>query len=215
MQDRAQRALFPEEPLVRLDDWYRDALIALRSLRRRRSYAAVCLATLAAGIATAVAMFAVLHAVLLRPLPVRDQDRLVYVTKHLKDDRQDLPFWLLDLTALREALNGPLARPRFNAALLLALAAVALMALGAERAQIGRGILATGLLLTALGLVLGLGVSVIAARLLESLLYGVKPVDVVTLVVTSLVLTVITILACLAPTIRAAKIDPVASLRLE
>jgi predicted permease len=143
-------------------------------------------------------------------------------------------------TSMQEAVNGPLARPRFNAALLFTLAAVALllvgtglfatisaivqqrtreigvrMALGAERAQIGRSILRTGLLLTAVGLVLGLGVSVIAARLLEGLLFGVKPVDLLTLVVTALVLTVITILACLAPTIRAARIDPMASLRLE
>jgi putative ABC transport system permease protein len=50
---------------------------ALRSLSRRPLYAALTLATLALGIGTSVAMFAVVHAVLLRPLPVQNQDRLV------------------------------------------------------------------------------------------------------------------------------------------
>jgi putative ABC transport system permease protein len=62
------------------------------SLRKRPLYSALTIGTLALGIATSVAMFAVVHAVLLRPLPVLNQDRLVFVTKHPRNDRQVLPF---------------------------------------------------------------------------------------------------------------------------
>lgn len=65
---------------------------ALRFLAKRPLYAALTLGTLSLGIATSVAMFAVVHAVLIRPLPVEHQDRLAFVTKHPRNDRQVLPF---------------------------------------------------------------------------------------------------------------------------
>ena len=52
---------------------------ALRSLRRRRTFAAVAIATLALSIGAAAAIFSVVDAVLFRPLPVRDTGRLVTV----------------------------------------------------------------------------------------------------------------------------------------
>jgi len=73
---------------------------ALRSLAKRPLYSVLCLTTLGIGIATSVAMFAVVHAVLIRPLPVLDQDRLVFVSKHPRNDRQVLPFSYLEQMAL-------------------------------------------------------------------------------------------------------------------
>ena len=64
----------------------------LRALSKRPLYATLTLATLALGLGTSVAMFAVVHAVLLRPLPVQDQNQLVFITKHPRNDRQVLPF---------------------------------------------------------------------------------------------------------------------------
>ena len=54
-----------------------DARIAGRSLWRARGFAALAVVTLAIGIAGATAMFALIQGVLMRPLPVREQDRLL------------------------------------------------------------------------------------------------------------------------------------------
>ena len=57
----------------------RDVRYALRSLRRTPSFTCVAAATLALGIGGTTAIFAVVHSVLLRPLPFRDADRLVMI----------------------------------------------------------------------------------------------------------------------------------------
>jgi putative ABC transport system permease protein len=56
-----------------------DLKIALRVLRKNPSYAAVAILTLAIGIGSATAIFSVLNAVVLRPLPYADSDRLVLI----------------------------------------------------------------------------------------------------------------------------------------
>jgi putative ABC transport system permease protein len=55
----------------------RDARLALRQLGRRRGFAAAAVLTLALGIGAPTAIFAIVHAVLLRPLPFRDASHLV------------------------------------------------------------------------------------------------------------------------------------------
>src|SRR2546425_2237621 len=52
---------------------------AARSLRRRPGFAAACILVLAAGIGAACAVFALVDAALLRPLPFRDPDRLIWI----------------------------------------------------------------------------------------------------------------------------------------
>jgi predicted permease len=56
-----------------------DARYALRRWRRHPGFAVTCIITLALGIAAATATFSVVDGVLLRPLPWKDPDRLVYV----------------------------------------------------------------------------------------------------------------------------------------
>src|SRR5207247_667268 len=53
---------------------------ALRSFSKTRGFAAVAILTLALGIGANTAIFSIVDAVLLRPLPFRDADRLVRVT---------------------------------------------------------------------------------------------------------------------------------------
>lgn len=60
----------------------RELELAARALARRPGYAAVAVFTLALGIGANVAIFTVLNAVLLRPLPYPDADRIVTIRHH-------------------------------------------------------------------------------------------------------------------------------------
>lgn len=55
----------------------RDAMLAVRLLARRPVFAATALLTLTLGLGAPTAIFSVVHAVLLRPLPYLDADRIV------------------------------------------------------------------------------------------------------------------------------------------
>jgi putative ABC transport system permease protein len=58
-------------------------------------------------------------------------------------------------------------------------------------------------------------VSLAATRLLRSLLFGVRPGDLVSYVVVALILGVVALLACYIPARRAAAVDPMLALRVE
>ncbi|MDQ3136393.1 MAG: ADOP family duplicated permease [Gemmatimonadota bacterium] len=90
-----------------IDDGARDAAVAMRSLRRAPAFAAATILTLALGIAAASAMFTAVNGILLRPLPVDDDARLVVVRKELPKDGTLSPFGHSDLRAL-ERQDGPL-----------------------------------------------------------------------------------------------------------
>ena len=89
------------------------------------------------------------------------------------------------------------------------------MALGADRGNVLRMVLAQGLRLAGWGIAIGLGLSAAASQLLSSLLYGVSALDPVTFGgVAAVVLTVGT-LATLVPARRATQVDPLVALRYE
>ncbi|HEX9944661.1 MAG TPA: ABC transporter permease [Thermoanaerobaculia bacterium] len=67
-----------------LDDIWRDLRFGLRSLLRSPGFAAVAILCLALGIGANAALFSVLNAVLLRPLPFAEPDRLVRIYEQLK-----------------------------------------------------------------------------------------------------------------------------------
>jgi hypothetical protein len=60
-----------------LSDLSRDTRFALRTLRHNPALTVAAIMTLAVGIGANTAIFSTLHAVVLRPLPFRDSDRLV------------------------------------------------------------------------------------------------------------------------------------------
>ncbi len=89
------------------------------------------------------------------------------------------------------------------------------MALGAQRGQIGSQFLSLGLRLLAAGTILGLLGAWLAGRAMQSILFDVPPLHVATLVGTGLVLGAVSLIACLIPTRRATKVDPMVALRAE
>jgi putative ABC transport system permease protein len=87
------------------------------------------------------------------------------------------------------------------------------MSLGADARKVQRMILGEGGVLLIAGLVLGVIGSLLAARLIQGLLYGVAPHDPVTLAGVAALMAAIGIGACWVPALRAARIDPGMAIR--
>jgi predicted permease len=89
------------------------------------------------------------------------------------------------------------------------------LALGALPRQIGGQFLLMGLRLLAGGILLGLPGAWLAGRAMQTLLFGVASLHVLTLTATCGVLSVVSLVACLLPTLRASRVDPMETLRYE
>lgn len=87
------------------------------------------------------------------------------------------------------------------------------MALGASRPQVLRAVLWQGFQLVGMGLAAGMLGAVLLTRMMQKLLYDVKPSDPATLAVVALTLATAAAVACYAPASRAASIDPMEALR--
>ena len=86
-------------------------------------------------------------------------------------------------------------------------------ALGASRWEQLRLVLSGGMVLTALGLGIGVFGALAFSRLLASLLFGVSSYDLWTLAAASMILTAVAAVACYLPARRATKVDPMVALR--
>ncbi|MEK6322863.1 MAG: ABC transporter permease [Acidobacteriota bacterium] len=89
------------------------------------------------------------------------------------------------------------------------------IALGAQAHDVLTLILTQGLKLALLGVALGLGAALALTRWMESLLFGVRPTDPLTLGVIAAGLLGVAVVACWIPARRATKVDPMAALRHE
>jgi putative ABC transport system permease protein len=89
------------------------------------------------------------------------------------------------------------------------------MALGADTRDAMRMMLREGLTLTAIGVAAGMALSLAMGKLLSSLLYRVSGADPVVLSAAPLLLAAVSLLACLFPARRAARVDPMTALRHE
>ena len=89
------------------------------------------------------------------------------------------------------------------------------MALGAQPGTLLRQVLAEGMILVFWGLVLGLFAAVTILGVLKTLLFGVTARDPLTLGMVVAILLVTAFAACLAPALRATRIDPMVALRDE
>jgi predicted permease len=89
------------------------------------------------------------------------------------------------------------------------------VALGATRLDVSRMVMSRAVLLTGIGVGVGLLAAASLSRLMESLLFGVAPTDPLTYLLAALTLTVVSLLATYLPARRAAIVDPVEALRAE
>jgi ABC-type antimicrobial peptide transport system permease subunit len=89
------------------------------------------------------------------------------------------------------------------------------MALGAQPGDILAMILREASVLLAVGLLLGTGLSLLATRATRTLLFGLEPHDPVTLALAAALLAAVAVTASYLPARRAARLDPMAALRLE
>jgi putative ABC transport system permease protein len=147
---------------------------------------------------------------------------------------------VMRVSPFRELLEAPLARPRFNAFLIVVFAAAALLlaaiglyaviaasvrqryteigvrvALGATASHVRSLVLGEGLRLAGLGAAIGLAGAGLATRLLRGLLFGVHPLDPVSLLAAALLLVGVSLVAAYMPARRAMRVDPVSMLRAE
>ncbi len=89
------------------------------------------------------------------------------------------------------------------------------MALGAPRSSVLKLVLGNGARLAAIGIASGVAGAVLAGYFLRSVLFGVEPWDVSTLLIVAAVLSAISVLASYVPARRASRLDPVKALRYE
>jgi putative ABC transport system permease protein len=89
------------------------------------------------------------------------------------------------------------------------------MALGARRGNVFQMVIGQGARLAALGIMIGLAVSLGITRLISNFLFGVRATDPSTFVSVSLLLLGIGLLACYIPARRAMQVDPTVALHHE
>ena len=89
------------------------------------------------------------------------------------------------------------------------------IALGAQRSQLLRLVLFEGLRPALIGLIVGIAASAVATQLLQSMLYGTRPLDPEAFAGAATMLLAVAVLACLIPAWRASRIDPIQALRTE
>jgi putative ABC transport system permease protein len=143
-------------------------------------------------------------------------------------------------TTMNERLANSVAAPRFYSMLLAAFAGVAFLlaaagiygtmlysvgqrhrelgirlALGAKARDLVGMVLGKGLVLTTIGIALGVGGALGLSRLLESLVFGITTTDPITITVVAFLLSVVAIGASYLPARKAAHADPLEALRAE
>jgi ABC-type antimicrobial peptide transport system permease subunit len=142
------------------------------------------------------------------------------------------------VSTMDDYLSKSAAEPRFQAFLLTCFAGIALvlaaiglygllsymvaqrtleiglrMALGAQRADVLGMIIRRGLTLALVGVGAGLAVSALAMRLIAGMLFHTRPTDPLTFALTAALLIFVSIIASSLPAFRAARLDPMKTLR--
>jgi putative ABC transport system permease protein len=160
------------------------------------------------------------------------------VTSAVRETDRDVP--VIDVRTMDELVASSLSQQRFSLLLLGAFALLAVLlaavgiysvlsysvrrrvqeigirlALGARLSDVLRMIVIEGMKPTLLGVTIGIVGALALARVMSSLIYGVKPTDPITFLAVATVLAVVALFATIVPAYRAAKVDPMVALRYE
>jgi hypothetical protein len=145
-----------------------------------------------------------------------------------------------NVATLSSQVSNAVATPRFAASVLAAFAILALVlaaiglygvlsynvtarrreigvraALGADRRRLIALVIRQGLGVTAVGLVIGVVSAAFLTRLMETLLFGIEPLDMVSFATAPALLLGVALIACAIPARRAARVEPAEALRAE
>lgn len=246
----------------------------LRMLARNPSLTALATIALALGIGGSAVIFSVVNAVLLRPLPFPDPDRLVWIWANSPSRNLTFAFaaystyaeWIAGspsfesistyapasatllvnsepisrVTPMTQYVSEAVGTPRLSALLLAAFGMTALLlaavgiygvisfsvarrmreigvriALGAAGRDVIRMVVAQALVLSSLGVAIGIGGAFALTGVMKGLLFGVTATDPFTYLAVSVLLVAIAALAAYVPARRAARINPSVALRYE
>jgi len=89
------------------------------------------------------------------------------------------------------------------------------MALGARSEDVLRLVMSESMLLVAAGVVIGVAVALAASRLVATLLFGLAPTDVLSMLAAVLVMIIVSAIAGYLPARRASRVDPMVALHAE
>ena len=147
---------------------------------------------------------------------------------------------MFSVRSMNDWLSRSIAQPRLNAVLVTAFGCLALlmaaigvygvlsylvnqrtreiglrMALGAQRQRVIGLVIKEGMILALTGIAAGVLSALLVSQVLSSLLYGVAARDASTFAATAITLTLVALAACIAPAVRASRVDPILALRCE
>ncbi len=173
-------------------------------------------------------------------LVVRGQNETAALTSAIKERvwKVDPKIPMTRVRSLRDVIGASVEAQRFNMLLLGIFAAVALVlaavgiygvmayavaqrtheigvrvALGAQASDVLRLVLKQGMVLTLLGVAIGVAGAIALTRVMKTFLFSVSTTDPLTFILIPLLLAMVALLACWIPARKATRVDPLSALR--